>query len=138
MIFKYADGKILSNIAAKMNPVKDAVRQYNAMLNVAGKRTNLLEQQISKLAGTGTKLESYFKSLGETGQASVVGYIGYLIKAQGKTLALKAATLALNAAIQFGLSMLASLAINKIVELANAAKEAREAAADAAGDTQEM
>ena len=27
---------------------------------------------------------------------------------------------------------------NKIVELANAAKEAREAAADAAGDTQEM
>lgn len=121
-----------------MNPVKDAVRQYNAMLNVAGKRTNLLEQQISKLAGTGTKLESYFKSLGETGQASVAGYIGYLIKAQGKTLALKAATLALNAAIQFGLSMLASLAINKIVELANAAKEAREAAADAAGDTQEM
>lgn len=121
-----------------MNPVKDAVRQYNAMLKVAGKRTNLLEQQISKLAGTGTKLESYFKSLGETGQASVAGYIGYLIKAQGKTLALKAATLALNAAIQFGLSMLASLAINKIVELANAAKEAREAAADAAGDTQEM
>ena len=121
-----------------MNPVKDAVRQYNAMLNVAGKQTNLLEQQISKLAGTGTKLESYFKSLGETGQASVAGYIGYLIKAQGKTLALKAATLALNAAIQFGLSMLASLAINKIVELANAAKEAREAAADAAGDTQEM
>lgn len=121
-----------------MNPVKDAVRQYNAMLNVAGKQTNLLEQQISKLAGTGTKLESYFKSLGETGQASVAGYIGYLIKAQGKTLALKAATLALNTAIQFGLSMLASLAINKIVELANAAKEAREAAADAAGDTQEM
>lgn len=121
-----------------MNPVKDAVRQYNAMLKVAGKRTNLLEQQISKLAGTGTKLESYFKSLGKTGQASVAGYIGYLIKAQGKTLALKAATLALNAAIQFGLSMLASLAINKIVELANAAKEAREAAADAAGDTQEM
>lgn len=121
-----------------MNPVKDAVHQYNAMLKVAGKRTNLLEQQISKLAGTGTKLESYFKSLGKTGQASVAGYIGYLIKAQGKTLALKAATLALNAAIQFGLSMLASLAINKIVELANAAKEAREAAADAAGDTQEM
>lgn len=121
-----------------MNPVKDAVHQYSTMLKVAGKRTNLLEQQISKLAGTGTKLESYFKSLGETGQASVAGYIGYLIKAQGKTLALKAATLALNAAIQFGLSMLASLAINKIVELANAAKEAREAAADAAGDTQEM
>ena len=121
-----------------MNPVKDAVHQYNTMLKVAGKRTNLLEQQISKLAGTGTKLESYFKSLGKTGEASVSGYIGYLIKAQGKTLALKAATLALNAAIQFGLSMLASLAINKIVELANAAKEAREAAADAAGDTQEM
>lgn len=138
LIFKYADGKILSNIAAKMNPVKDAVHQYNTMLKVAGKRTNLLEQQISKLAGTGTKLESYFKSLGKTGEASVSGYIGYLIKAQGKTLALKAATLALNAAIQFGLSMLASLAINKIVELANAAKEAREAAADAAGDTQEM
>lgn len=121
-----------------MNPVKDAVHQYSTMLKVAGKRTNLLEQQISKLAGTGTKLESYFKSLGKTGEASVSGYIGYLIKAQGKTLALKAATLALNAAIQFGLSMLASLAINKIVELANAAKEAREAAADAAGDTQEM
>lgn len=121
-----------------MNPVKDAVHQYNTMLKVAGKRTNLLEQQISKLAGTGTKLESYFKSLGKTGEASVSGYIGYLIKAQGKTLALKAATLALNAAIQFGVSMLVSLAIDKIVELANAAKEAREAAADAAGDTQEM
>ena len=108
------------------------------MIKAAGSRTGILEQQILKLAGAGTKLESYFKSLGETGTASLTGYIGYLVKAQGKTIALKAATFALSTAISVGLSMLASLAVNKIVELANAAKEAREAAADAASDARAL
>ena len=108
------------------------------MIKAAGSRTGILEQQILKLAGAGTKLEGYFKSLGETGKASLTGYIGYLVKAQGQTIALKAATLALNTVIEVGIPILASIAFDKIIEMANAAKEAREAAADAAGDAREL
>ena len=137
LIFKFSDGKIISNITAKFGPLKTVVGQYNAMLHAAGERTDALKDSMIGLAGSNTKLKDYLSSLGKTGEASLTGYITYLAKANGKTLLLKATTLALNAALQFGISMLVSLAINQISKIVHAAEEARNAAAESAKELQE-
>lgn len=107
------------------------------MLMAAGERTDSLKQSMIGLAGSNTKLEGYFSSLGDTSRASLKGYAGYLALAEGKTLALKAATLALNAALQFGISMLVSYGINRIIEEKQKIEDARKAAADSAAEFQE-
>lgn len=137
LIFKFSDRKIISNITAKFGPLKTVVGQYNAMLHAAGERTDALKDSMIGLAGSNTKLKDYLSSLGKTGEASLTGYITYLAKANGKTLLLKATTLALNAALQFGISMLVSLAINQISKIVHAAEEARNAAAESAKELQE-
>lgn len=137
LIFKYADGKMFLNVAEKIRPLRKAIDEYNAMLMAAGKRTDSLKQSMIGLAGSNTKLEGYFSSLGDTSRASLKGYAGYLALAEGKTLALKAATLALNAALQFGISMLVSYGINRIIEEKQKIEDARKAAADSAAEFQE-
>jgi hypothetical protein len=137
LIFKFTDGKIISNITEKFGPLKTVVNQYNAMLHAAGERTDALKDSMIGLADSNAKLKDYLSSLGKTGEASLTGYIAYLTKANGKTLLLKAATLALNAALQFGISMLVSLAINQISKIVHAAEEARNAAAESAKELQE-
>lgn len=125
------------NVAEKIRPLRKAIDEYNAMLMAAGKRTDSLKQSMIGLAGSNTKLEGYFSSLGDTSRASLKGYAGYLALAAGKTLALKAATLALNAALQFGISMLVSSGINRIIEEKQKIEDARKAAADSAAEFQE-
>lgn len=125
------------NVAEKIRPLRKAIDEYNAMLMAAGKRTDSLKQSMIGLAGSNTKLEGYFSSLGDTSRASLKGYAGYLALAEGKTLALKAATLALNAALQFGISMLVSYGINRIIEEKQKIEDARKAAAESAAEFQE-
>lgn len=125
------------NVAEKIRPLRKAIDEYKAMLMAAGKRTDSLKQSMIGLAGSNTKLEGYFSSLGDTSRASLKGYAGYLALAEGKTLALKAATLALNAALQFGISMLVSYGINRIIEEKQKIEDARKAAAESAAEFQE-
>lgn len=137
LIFKFTDGKIISNITEKFGPLKTVVNQYNAILHAAGERTDALKDSMIGLADSNAKLKDYLSSLGKTGEASLTGYIAYLTKANGKTLLLKAATLALNAALQFGISMLVSYGINRIIEEKQKIEDARKAAADSAAEFQE-
>lgn len=133
LIFLITDGQLTTQI----EKAKNVFHEFNTAARAAGTQTDELKDKITALAGGNAKLEKYFNSLGTAGEASLKGYIGYLIRAEGKTLALKAATLALNAALQFGISMLVSLAINGVAKAVQAVEDARKAAVESAKEFQE-
>lgn len=133
LIFLITDGQLTTQI----EKAKNVFHEFSTAARAAGAQTDELKDKITALAGGNAKLEKYFNSLGTAGDASLKGYIGYLIRAEGKTLALKAATLALNAALQFGISMLVSLAINGVAKAVQAVEDARKAAVESAKEFQE-
>ena len=137
-IFQIADGKLVSQISKLKTQLQGVWSAYNSSATKAGSLTKKLQKNISKLSGESVNLRGYLTSLGGKAEASFGGYIGYLIKAKAKTIALSAATAVLNAALTLGISLLAGFAYEQITEAIHAAQDAREAAADSAKEVDSL
>lgn len=137
-IFQIADGKLVSQISKLKTQLQGVWSAYNSSATKAGSLTKKLQNNISKLSGESVNLRGYLTSLGGKAEASFGGYIGYLIKAKAKTIALSAATAVLNAALTLGISLLAGFAYEQITEAIHAAQDAREAAVDSAKEVDSL
>ena len=138
LIFQVSGGKITTYFSTLKTQLQDVWKKYNVEAEKAGSLTESLQGKISGLAGDSASLRGYLTSLGGSATASLDGYIDYLSKAEIKTVALNAATAALNVALNLGVSLLAGFAINKITEAVHAAQKAREEAAETAKEMQDL
>ena len=104
--------------------VRSLIAEYNSGLATCG----LTQQQfISAVGQSNTGLSKYLTGLNGA-KASMTGYITSLIGAKAASIALQAATMALNVAISMGISIAISALVTAISNWINAEKEAREAA----------
>lgn len=111
-------------------------RRYNEAARDAVGFTEQMQAGMRGMAGYSASVESYITSLGEHGKASMGGYVLSLAKAKIGTVALQAATLALNAAITMGLSFAISKLVEVVVDLVNHERDAIKAGAEAAEEFQ--
>lgn len=111
-------------------------RRYNEAARDAVGFTEQMQTGMRGMAGYSASVESYITSLGEHGKASMGGYVLSLAKAKIGTVALQAATLALNAAITMGLSFAISKLVEVVVDLVNHERDAIKAGAEAAEEFQ--
>ena len=104
------------------NAIASAVKSYNQLLAVEGKQ--VAEQAIinNSMVSGNAAFQNYIKGLNGA-KASVSGYVTQLGVAKVKTVALQAATAAMNAAITMGVSIAISLAVSAIMKLVNAQQE---------------
>lgn len=108
--------------AATMKQATSAFQLYNAQLVVGNK--NLAKQTILQNTEN-TSLRSYIANLNGA-QASLKGYTTYLVKTKVETVALRAATIALNAAMTFAISAGIQLLITGFSNLIHAEEKAAE------------
>lgn len=111
-------------------------RKYNKEAQSAAGFTEQIQTGMRGMAGYSASVESYITSLGEHGKASMGGYVLSLVKAKIGTVALQAATLALNAAITMGLSFAISKLAEVVVNFINHQRDAIKAGAEAAEEFQ--
>lgn len=111
-------------------------RRYNEAARDAVGFTEQMQTGMRGMAGYSASVESYITSLGEHGKASMGGYVLSLAKAKLGTIALQAATLALNAAITMGLSFAISKLAEVVVNFVNHQRDAIKAGAEAAEEFQ--
>lgn len=111
-------------------------RKYNKEAQSAVGFTEQIQTGMRGMAGYSASVESYITSLGEHGKASMGGYVLSLVKAKVGTIALQAATLALNAAITMGLSFAISKLAEVVVNFVNHQRDAIKAGAEAAEEFQ--
>lgn len=111
-------------------------RRYNEAARDAVGFTEQMQTGMRGMAGYSASVESYITSLGEHGKASMGGYVLSLVKAKIGTVALQAATLALNAAITMGLSFAISKLAEVVVNFVNRQRDAIKAGAEAAEEFQ--
>ena len=111
----------LFNVAT-MKQATSAFQLYNAQL-VAGNK-NLAKKTILQNTEN-TSLRSYIANLNGA-QASLKGYTTYLVKTKVETVALRAATIALNAAMTFAISAGIQLLITGFSNLIHAEEKAAE------------
>ena len=109
---------------------------YNTQAQDAVGITDEFMTRLQSVSGYSATVGSYLNSIGKSGKASMGGYIRYLIQAKLGTLGLEVATLALNAAISFGLSVALSAAIKGIASLVTHQRDAIKAGAEAAEEFQ--
>ena len=96
--------------------VSNAIKQYNTLTTTGASEQNIFTTAIS---ATNSKLGSYLSSLNGT-KATLGGYAVSLLSATTKTIALKAATIALNTAMTMGISIAISAVIEGIQYLCKA------------------
>lgn len=111
-------------------------RKYNKEAQSAVGFTEQIHTGMRGMAGYSASVESYITSLGKHGKASMGGYVLSLVKAKVGTIALRAATLALNAAITMGLSFAISKLAEVVVNFVNHQRDAIKAGAEAAEEFQ--
>ncbi len=106
--------------------ITKAMQQYNALGTTSQK-----EQQAfaSAVGVTNSKLGTYLAGLNGA-KASIGGYIKYLVAAEGASIGLQAASIALNAAISMGISFAISALVSQISKWIHAQEEARQKAID--------
>ena len=107
--------------------VSSAINQYNVLASAGIQKQNEFS---SAVAMTNGQLGNYLRGLNGS-KASLGGYVSSLIGATAKTVALQAATMALNAVVSMGLMTAIQLAIQGFDKLMNSAKRASEAADEA-------
>lgn len=135
-LFQVSDGGITNSLSKMRTTLGGVFDQYNDAAKSAGGLTADLSTKIVQLAGENNNLKTYFESLGGSATASFGAYAKQLVGATAKTIGLEAATLALNAALSIGASMLLGVVINAISSAIQKAENARQAAADAAAEFQ--
>ncbi len=99
-----------------LKKVSSAITQYNSLTITGTSEQNMFAMAVSTTNG---KLGSYLTSLNGA-KATLGGYTVSLFSATAKTIALKAATLALNTAMTMGISVAISAVIEGIQYLCNA------------------
>lgn len=122
--------------ASTLGNIVNIFKGYNQQVAQAGKITDDFTTGLRGMAGYSSTVESYINSLGESGKASIGGYVKSLLKAKVGTIALQAATLALNAAITMGLSFAISKLTEVVVNFVNHQRDAIKAGAEAAEEFQ--
>ncbi len=103
-------GAALTDLKGSYNKIQTAIHTYNSNL---GKSKGLQDAYINALNKQNSGLGKYLSGLNGT-KASFSGYISSLVGATIKTIALEAATIALNAAITMGVSFAISALIKLI------------------------
>ena len=122
--------------ASTLGNIVNIFKAYNQQVAQAGKITAEFTTGLRGMAGYSATVESYINSLGESGRASIGGYVKALFKAKLGTIALQAATLALNAAITMGLSFAIAKLTEVVVNFVNRQRDAIKAGAEAAEEFQ--
>lgn len=117
----------LQAIDKSLKNSKQLIDEYNS-----GCATSKITQTefIGAIESSNKGLGGYLKSLNGA-QASLGGYVGYLAKTAASTLAVQAATVALNMAVSMLATAAISFVISQITKWINAEKEARDAALSA-------
>lgn len=92
------------------NKVSTAITQYNSLHESGSEEQNAFSAAVSLTNG---KLGSYLSGL-KGAEASLGGYVIFLASATVKTIALQAATIALNTALTMGISLLFSSIVSAI------------------------
>ncbi len=93
--------------------IRSIINTYNSGVDTLGLTTDEFNKSVKESNGS---LGTYLSSLNGA-KASMVGYIGSLVSAKFKTVALSVASAALNAAISFGISLAIQGIITLISEL---------------------
>lgn len=122
--------------ASTLGNIVNIFKGYNQQVAQAGEITDDFTTGLRGMAGYSSSVESYITSLGKSGKASMGGYVKSLLKAKVGTIALQAATLALNAAITMGLSFAISKLAEVVVNFVNHQRDAIKAGAEAAEEFQ--
>lgn len=93
-------GTQLTNLKGKYSQIQTAINRYNSM---SSKSASFQEKYNKAMAGSSSSMGKYLSGL-KGAKATFGGYIGSLVGATVKTIALEAATIALNAALTMGIS----------------------------------
>ncbi len=93
-------GTQLNGLKGKFTQIHTAIDRYNSL---SSKSASFQEKYNKTLANSNTSMGKYLRGLNGS-KASFSGYIGSLVGATVKTIALEAATIALNAALTMGIS----------------------------------
>lgn len=119
-----AQSKSLVTAKALINDYNNQCRDYNNQCRNSG----LSQTDFLKAVGqSNSGLAKYLSGLNGA-KGSLAGYVTSLVGAKAASIALQAATMALNVAITMGISMAISGLISMISKWVNAEKEARDAA----------
>lgn len=110
---------VISKTSSSMTNAKNIISAYNNVIDESGQAQSKFASAISTF---NPKLGNYLSGL-KSGEASLLGYGTQLAFATAKTLTLEAATLALNAALTFGISMLVSAGVSALMSWINRADE---------------
>lgn len=118
---------------AGFSNVRNIIRQYNSITDATGQTQAAFANSVRQ---TNIGLASYITSV-NAGKASMGGYVRSLISATVKTVALKVASVALNAAISMGVMFLISKGIQAVSDWATAEHDAAVAAKESAEETKQ-
>jgi TP901 family phage tail tape measure protein len=110
---------VISKTSSSMTNAKNIISAYNNLVDESGQAQSKFASAISTF---NPQLGNYLYGL-KSGEASLSGYGVQLATATVKTFALEAATLALNAALTFGISMLVSAGVSALMSWINRADE---------------
>lgn len=110
---------VISKTSSSMTNAKNIISAYNNLVDESGATQKKFASAISTF---NPQLGNYLFGL-KSGEASLAGYGVQLVAATAKTVALEAATLALNAALTFGISMLVSAGVSALMSWINRADE---------------
>lgn len=110
---------VISKTSNSMTNAKNIISAYNNLVDKSGETQSKFASAISTF---NPQLGNYLSGL-KSGEASLGGYGVQLAFATVKTFALQAATLALNAALSTGISMLISAGVSALMSWINRADE---------------
>lgn len=110
---------VISKTSSSMTNAKNIISAYNNLVDESGQTQSKFASAISTF---NPQLGNYLSGL-KSGEASLAGYGVQLVAATAKTVALEAATLMLNAALTFGISMLVSAGVSALMSWINRADE---------------
>lgn len=110
---------VISKTSSSMTNAKNIISAYNNLVDKSGQTQSKFASAISTF---NPQLGSYLSGL-DGAEASLAGYGVQLTVSTVKTLALQAATLALNAALTTGISMLVSAGVSALMSWINRADE---------------
>lgn len=116
----------------------DVFKEYISSAQQAGGLTDALKDKISALSGTSVSLRKYLESLNGSTDATFSGYIKYLASAEAGTVKLRAATIAMNAALAIGTTLAITAVTSLISRWASEAQEARQEAMRTAESVREI
>lgn len=138
MIFQVVNGEILTSHEITRGVLDDVFKEYISSAQQAGGLTDALKDKISALSGTSVSLRKYLESLNGSTDATFSGYIKYLASAEAGTVKLRAATIAMNAALAIGTTLAITAVTSLISRWASEVQEARQEAMRTAESVREI